>query len=290
MFTYRPLSREKPEIRLVRFVDMPQHSDLDETPIHFQICHASLEDSETEYAALSYAWGDITKTVEIYIEASPFNIGHNLHNALVELRRAKTTSWLWFDSVCIQQSDMEEKTSQVGYMGTIYRQAKLLHVWLGPGCEETDKTMDWISSVGTVALSSGIFELWTDPNAKEEIRGEIKSLIAEQSLGTEGKKCQRRDIAQFALHLIREPGLQKDSYLLDGIRNLMRRDYWHRIWIIQEIALGKETTVMCGTRRVSLDKFDAILMSICFCDHIAISLRPIFGDLLGTCRNTFTKA
>lgn len=45
----------------------------------------------------------------------------------------------------------------------------------------------------------------------------------------------------------------------------MTRDYWHRIWIIQEITLGKQPTVLCGGKHASLDAFDAVLSAAALC-------------------------
>ena len=38
---------------------------------------------------------------------------------------------LWIDSICINQSDLAEKSSQVNLMRRIYRKAKRVIVWLG---------------------------------------------------------------------------------------------------------------------------------------------------------------
>lgn len=52
-FPYRTLSRERSEIRLIRFVNGPDASD-DGSSIELQLCHASLSDNDTPYPALSY--------------------------------------------------------------------------------------------------------------------------------------------------------------------------------------------------------------------------------------------
>jgi hypothetical protein len=38
---------------------------------------------------------------------------------------------LWADAICINQSDINERNTQVKLMGEIYRTATRVHVWLG---------------------------------------------------------------------------------------------------------------------------------------------------------------
>jgi hypothetical protein len=39
---------------------------------------------------------------------------------------------IWIDAICINQQDNEEKYHQVQHVGEVYRDAKLVVVWLGP--------------------------------------------------------------------------------------------------------------------------------------------------------------
>lgn len=53
----------------------------------------------------------------------------------------------WADSACISQQDVYERGRQVTLMGTIYRSAELVTVWLGPAADDSDfgidKMMEW---------------------------------------------------------------------------------------------------------------------------------------------------
>jgi hypothetical protein len=49
---------------------------------------------------------------------------------------------LWIDQICINQSDVKEKTEQVKVMGRIYRSAEQVRVWLGPAADGSDDLMD----------------------------------------------------------------------------------------------------------------------------------------------------
>lgn len=276
-FPYRPLSRERSEVRLIRLVDGPDASN-DESRIRLQLRHASLSDDATQYAALSYTWRTAADPAGVYIDGCWVEIGRNLHDAFIQLRRSGITSWLWVDAICIQQSDAEEKSWQVGQMRSVFSQAEMVYIWLGLGCDETDRVMDWISRVGPRALSSGALDLlrWGETRADTPILHYIESRYSsseERPLGENGADNRMAEISRFLFDLLNERGLHSDEFepevceydLSPGILNLMRRDYWTRIWVIQEISLGKDTTVLCGAKAVPLDWLDATLLAVYYC-------------------------
>lgn len=295
-FPYRPLSRERSEVRLIRLVDGPDAGG-DESPIRLQLRHASLGDDDTQYAALSYTWGTADEPAGVYIDGCSVEIGRNLHDALIQLRRSGITSWLWVDAICIQQSDAEEKSWQVGQMRSVFSQAEMVYSWLGLGCDETDRVMDWISRVGPRALSSGSPNFIGWGNTMVAIRHYIESRYSsseERPLGDNGADNRTAEVSRFFFDLLNEQRLHNDGFkpkfrkndLSPGILNLMRRDYWTRIWVIQEISLGKDTTVLCGAKAVPLDWLDATLLAVYYClwsgfPHLHPDLRSFGQGLVG---------
>ncbi|KPM41644.1 hypothetical protein AK830_g4889 [Neonectria ditissima] len=264
-YWHKPIYRESSEIRLVRFIQPKDQA----APIQLELCHTSLND--TQYAALSYVWGDVTDTVQISIDNHSFAIGHNLHAGLKQLRDNGFRSWLWVDSICIQQADPDEKTWQVEHMGS---GALVVFIWLGSGSDESDKVMDFVSRVGPRALTVGVLDQEENKSDYEEIRNDIRARISAQRAGTDGDTTGS-DLALFLFDLLHEPGLRSnrkskstklDNDSLDrGILNIMRRDYWHRIWIVQEVSLAEHATVLCGDKSVSLDIFDASFEAVLRC-------------------------
>jgi hypothetical protein len=83
------------------------------------------------YQALSYEWGREPPSEKIQLNGRIFAVRENLFNALVHLRDTKIPKTLWIDALCINQSDLEERNSQVGLMAFIYRRATTVMVWLG---------------------------------------------------------------------------------------------------------------------------------------------------------------
>ena len=59
-----------------------------------------------------------------------FGISSDLHRALSFLRSPLSTRTIWIDAICINQSDLSEKSQQVQRMRDIYQTAERLIVWL----------------------------------------------------------------------------------------------------------------------------------------------------------------
>jgi hypothetical protein len=72
--------------------------------------------------SLSYVWGNINVTREIRCGKERSSITLSLHEALVYIRNRRTPRLLWVDSLCINQSDKEEKGHQVQRMHLVYGQ------------------------------------------------------------------------------------------------------------------------------------------------------------------------
>lgn len=256
MFTHSPLSQADREIRLLRFTDTT--TDNHET-ISLELQHVSLND-DISYAALSYTWGTTDCSVEVRLNGRRFRITQNLYEALQQLRQNGIKSWLWIDAICIRQSNHVEKAWQIMQMPETFGRAKVVYMWLGAASVETNLTMDFISRVGPKARAcdAGAFSL---DLKKEEL---ITSYIKRQSSFPEADGADSK-LGRFFYDLLSEAALQTQSPLTTGIRDILQRDYWHRIWIIQEVVLAKDPIVVIGEKCVPLDVFDAALTAIRRC-------------------------
>lgn len=84
-----------------------------------------------EYEAISYVWGDSSRSRVMLCDGAKILITENLHEALSRLRLAQTPRRLWVDQICIDQDNPEEKSKQIPLMDLIYRNAAHVLVWLG---------------------------------------------------------------------------------------------------------------------------------------------------------------
>ncbi|KAN0104774.1 HET domain containing protein [Hyaloscypha variabilis] len=122
---YLPL--EESEIRL--FILYPGS---DEDAVSGRIEHSSWGfNSNKQYEALSYVWGDVRDSVAILVDGRTVSVTKSLETALRHLRYRDKPRTLWVDYVCINQEDIPERSKQVARMGLIYGQASSVLIWLG---------------------------------------------------------------------------------------------------------------------------------------------------------------
>lgn len=153
-FVYTKLDPSCREIRLLALALSDSNTDGD--AIQCEIFSLSL-DSAPAYEALSYTWGSIDDKQTITLSGAPFEITQNLYAALLELRSQPTNvdsdqqisavssyRLFWIDAICINQEDVEERSSQVQMMWSIYEKAAAVRVWLGEASDDSDLGMEMI--------------------------------------------------------------------------------------------------------------------------------------------------
>ena len=239
MFEYRPLDVERREIRLIRFQPREGHDSLEDSVLDITIEHVSLND-QPEYLALSYVWGDPTPCHPISLNGKHSGITKNLLAALIEIEKQQpefeiATFALWVDSLCIQQSDDIEKSSQVQLMSTIFGIAQSVIAWLGPEADGSDQAMEWLDEIGK--------EVFWD--------------FVERALDAKGQatKLQKASLEWFPVLYHLEASAQLPPKALTC---LFERPYWSRIWILQEIAVAESVVLVCGRRRSTWDRVEPV--------------------------------
>lgn len=97
------------------------------------------------FKALSYTWGppyrdgaqtDVESAPEfdakITCNGTTVAVTRNVYNALIAIREKGLIGYWWIDAICINQGDLDERSTQVLMMGDIYASASLVVAWLGP--------------------------------------------------------------------------------------------------------------------------------------------------------------
>ncbi|KAL2075087.1 hypothetical protein VTL71DRAFT_29 [Oculimacula yallundae] len=173
-----------------------------------------------DYAALSYVWGHHSDVKSIKLNGEEKYVQRNLQEALRQLSSRAEFSGpyrLWIDALSINQHDSVEKATQIKRMRVIYGNARAVVAWLGPSDDDSGQAIDLIEQL-CVAWSKG-----SGQELEERLRQDPEYL----GLGN-----------WQALH------------------DLMLRQYWARLWIIQEIVLGSLSAVVyCGNRCVEWSRF-----------------------------------
>ncbi|TVY15183.1 Heterokaryon incompatibility protein 6, OR allele [Lachnellula arida] len=103
------------------------------------------------YEALSWHWGEEKPRSTIKIQDNGvlflFAVKPTLESALRRLRRPDTSRLLWIDTICIDQENLPEKSSQIQMMTEIYQEAHSVRVWLGEEGNDSALAMNFIQFV-----------------------------------------------------------------------------------------------------------------------------------------------
>jgi hypothetical protein len=133
-FKYQPLDTTVDSIRLLVF-NSSISSSINCGPeiMHLEMINVEFS-SMPKYQALSYTWGSPETTKTIAVNGALVEVQQNLHDALFnlfELPEWGGEVWLWVDAICIDQQNLQERTSQVRLMDFIYTRAQRVLIWLG---------------------------------------------------------------------------------------------------------------------------------------------------------------
>ena len=141
-FRYAPLSSNE-ENRNFRLLEiLPGEGD----DIVCNLKHISLNE-KPKYETISYCWGDSKAAKRIQCNNALLNIPDSLYFALQQFRYKKEIRTLWADAICINQSDPDEKSSQIPHMSDIYRNSLCVLVWLGRESKDSALAMSFISEL-----------------------------------------------------------------------------------------------------------------------------------------------
>lgn len=203
------------------------------------------------YDALSYVWGsmDNPRIIKVYDRSqkkkhrflsllqrgqsphenpSTLAVTQNLESALRHLRETEENRIFWIDAICINQGDLAEKNAEVGRMGNIYSRAYQVVVWLGPETEDSDLAMKTLQNIG------------------QDVDYQFEKNIFEIKDGAEADFLRNNPRA-----------IKKRCASWKAIKGILDRDWFKRLWIIQEIHLATEAVMVVGFRSIYWPTFNA---------------------------------
>ena len=190
-------------------------------------------DSPPPYCALSYVWGEHCDGYTISIDQTDISIRQNLFNALQHLRSLEETRTFWIDALCINQLDMAEKSAQVRKMQEIYGKSKEVLIWLGP---------EGNGSASAMMLGTTISTYWSDQGL---------------DLTDAESEFSKRSLADLS-RLLDACTRRSDSSPVEAFRSLLARDWFERVWTVQEVAAPVKTkTMQCGDSKIDWWSFIA---------------------------------
>ncbi|CAK1365082.1 hypothetical protein CB0940_08703 [Cercospora beticola] len=128
-FTYDSVHLPQPK-KQIRLLYLQPASDDSDIQARLEVCRL---DNCPPFRAISYTWGDQKPEMTLYINGGSCRVRMNCWYALWQMRHHEHSGPLWIDSICIDQSNLEEKNAQVSLMGKIYSKAQSTACCLGPG-------------------------------------------------------------------------------------------------------------------------------------------------------------
>ncbi|KAM3415986.1 hypothetical protein BST61_g9475 [Cercospora zeina] len=178
-----------------------------------------------EFRAISYTWGSPGLKASVSVTAITPSSGRNALDLVVEVREnARYALWqarlhhpdsyIWIDSLCINQTDLQEKSAQVAMMAKIYASALAVLACIGPG----DDSSDFIREASRI-----------DCALVPQFEGELRIAVTD-----------RQERLRSLL------GAEVMKQLLACWNRFSRREYFSRLWIIQELHSSRPRFVLCG--------------------------------------------
>lgn len=236
LFPYKPLDTARREIRLAYIAPASQ-----DAPIVCNLIHVSLN-SDVQYLALSYVWGDPSRTLPIQLDGHTFQVTENLEAALRHVRLISTPRTFWIDAVCINQTDIAERNQQVELMGAIYESAVQVQVWLGLASGSGPGILEAVDRLGQEIIEVGLDQLLVEQPASETTERLIAVIAAEFG-------------QRYA-----------NGVWLEELKEIFDRPWWSRVWVQQEFALAKAAYFVCGPTSVHWRFLDMVVIALHYLD------------------------
>ncbi|XXH05964.1 hypothetical protein Hte_012407 [Hypoxylon texense] len=232
-------------------------------PLECILEHGDLGDSPP-YETISYVWGDPREKVNIVCNGRSLAITAALADALRHFRSPEETRRsLWADAICINQSDNEERGRQVRRMKDIYSKASRVLIWLGEERDESDR-----------GIAAALHIAYT-----------CRQYISDG--GSLDKMSFNDELARKLFGKFTDPS---EFSRLSAFAKLVRRLWFTRVWVVQELALATEATVYCG--HSSIDWTD-LMAAITAQDYLELYLadheRNAFAFILERARHPRDK-
>lgn len=200
--------------------------------------------SNPTYSALSYCWGDDTVAGHIWISGRVMDIRENLRNALKRIRDTEIAQSFWIDALCIAQKDEAgEKSTQIPLMRHIYSKSYLVRIYLGGEYN------------GSGQMPS-LFDCIDDACDQREV---IEN----------GASFRQKALPPYKYDELGLPPPRDSAW--EALRFLLSRDWFSRVWIIQEVILATSAEVICGQWAMSWTRF---LFTIFKAHALGIEINP----------------
>ncbi|CZR63943.1 uncharacterized protein PAC_13840 [Phialocephala subalpina] len=183
----------------------------------------SLSD-EVLYEAVSYCWGDPQDVSTITCNGNKLLVPRRLETALRNMRYPDRPRVLWADAICINQSDLAERESQVKLMRRIFSRAQRTLIFLGSEDEKHQQKLSMFASA-TIKMGVSIFSRRVAVATSPQVRV------------WDAGGSHPRILAPFSNEFYHE------------LIGMLRGSWFRRAWVVQEVAVSSKATIFWGNAR-----------------------------------------
>jgi Heterokaryon incompatibility protein (HET) len=179
------------------------------------------------YEAISYTWGDASNVCLITIDGGKLEVSANAFQIISRRASYWNARFLWIDSVCIDQGNLEERSKQIQLMRELYRNASRVIVWLGEAPQP-------LPAIPAFLAFTFLLDTYRAINYSNLSDDQLKAVL---KVGT------------------KQPGWQT-------LFEILCNPFWRRIWVIQEIVVGTKVQLYYGGLYFNWEVFAATIGSL----------------------------
>ncbi|KAF1992784.1 hypothetical protein P154DRAFT_595250 [Amniculicola lignicola CBS 123094] len=219
--------------------------------------HTTEWESHPEYEGISYAWGDPKLKAPIFCDGKILEVNKSIHTALSHFRYEDRSRFIWADTICINQKDLDERGLQVKQMKRIYENAKRVQVWLGPDTEDHQaaaavKSIQVVSDFLCDKLGISIEEHTVGDDTYQELLLKNRDKLPLPNETDFSTEAMWKSLVWFYSH-----------------------SFFTRVWVIQEISANMNREVNVGYEKTVWNRVDLvasyIIMDSAFSDAYGFS-------------------
>ncbi|CAF9921475.1 hypothetical protein IMSHALPRED_005181 [Imshaugia aleurites] len=185
-------------------------SGIDNESLCGTLVHVDL-DAHPSYRTLSYTWGEPDFTCHINLDGRELAITSGLDSALRRLRSSDDVVEIWADAICVNQKNTAERNLQVLLMKRLYSKCEECMIYMGTEGDNSDIVPGFLRE-----LHNGYVGLYNNDGMRPGDHVLPSSIPAPDHPGW------------LAFQLF------------------MARPWFRRVWVIQEFALPRVVTMLCG--------------------------------------------
>lgn len=237
------------EARSIRLLHLHPAISFNKSPIEVSL-HEFPIGACPDFGALSYTWatedGDSSLSECLQCDGAIINVTRNCDAALRRLRQTEQVRVLWVDAVCIDQSNDDERSLQIALMRQIYTQAAWVGFWVGEASSTVDQeTGTPLSDLGMAFIHDFAVEIAERSNSGKD--------VSEGALYQEFVKDRRA---------FQHSGVEAFTPRVRGLWDILHRQWWARLWVVQEVALSQSSVLICGGKSEAFHNLTVVINAL----------------------------